>query len=221
MRWHSINLRALSLDNVKIPINKTRLKIAVLKWHPGLPGANELTSLPVYWLSLPLGNILTCTFSTMPWLSLTCWGLQNVILKYIFFLFKENYCILISYKFAADPIDNNAITWTNELIDNKSSLIQVIVWHWKRCRAVTWTNNDKVPWYDACNITRPPWVNSLRPNNPIWWHRSGSTLAQVMACCLMAPSHYLNQSWLIISKVLWHSSEGNFIGDTSATIHWS
>ena len=38
-----IQLRALSLDDVKIPINKTRLKIAVLKWHLGLPGANELT----------------------------------------------------------------------------------------------------------------------------------------------------------------------------------
>ena len=42
----------------------------------------------------------------------------------------------------------------------------------------------------------------------IWQQRSGSTLAQVMACCLTAPSHYLNQCWLIISKVLWHSSEG-------------
>ena len=38
--------------------------------------------------------------------------------------------------------------------------------------------------------------------------RSGSTLAHVMVCCLTAPSHYLNQCWLIISKVLWHSSEG-------------
>ena len=44
-------------------------------------------------------------------------------------------------------------------------------------------------------------VNSLRPSDAIWWHRSGSTLAQVMACCLTAPSHYLNQCWLIISKV--------------------
>ena len=35
--------------------------------------------------------------------------------------------------------------------------------------------------------------NSLWPNDAIWGHRSGSTLAQVMACCLMAPSHYLNQ----------------------------
>ena len=34
--------------------------------------------------------------------------------------------------------------------------------------------------------------------------RSGSTLAQVMACCLTATSHYLNQCWLI-SEALWYS----------------
>ena len=62
-------------------------------------------------------------------------------------------------------------------------------------------------------------INSLRPSDAIWRHRSGSTLAQVMACCLAAPSHYLNHCWLIISKVQWHSSEGNFVRDTSATIH--
>ena len=33
-----------------------------------------------------------------------------------------------------------------------------------------------------------------------WWHRSGSTSAQVMACCVMTPSHYLKHSWLIINK---------------------
>ena len=33
---------ALSLDDVKIPINKMRLKFAVLKWHLCLPGANEI-----------------------------------------------------------------------------------------------------------------------------------------------------------------------------------
>ena len=38
-------------------------------------------------------------------------------------------------------------------------------------------------------------INSLWPNDAIWRHRSGSTLAQVMACCLAAPSHYLNQSY--------------------------
>ena len=62
-------------------------------------------------------------------------------------------------------------------------------------------------------------INSLRPSDTIWRHWSGSTLAQVMACCLTTPSHYLNQCWLIISKVQWHSSEGNFVSDTAATIH--
>ena len=51
------------------------------------------------------------------------------------------------------------------------------------------------------------WVNSLWPSDAVWQQRPGSTLAQVMACCLTAPSHYLNQCWLIISKVFWHSSE--------------
>ena len=57
--------------------------------------------------------------------------------------------------------------------------------------------------------------NSLWPSETIWRHKSGSLLAQVMACCLTAPSHYLNQCWLIISKVPWHSSECNFTRDKS------
>ena len=44
-------------------------------------------------------------------------------------------------------------------------------------------------------------INSLRSSDAIWWQRSESTLAQVMACCLTAQSHYLNQWWLMISKV--------------------
>ena len=42
-------------------------------------------------------------------------------------------------------------------------------------------------------------INSFWPCDAIWRHRSGLTLSQVMACCLMAPSHYLNQCWLNIS----------------------
>ena len=50
-------------------------------------------------------------------------------------------------------------------------------------------------------------VNSLWPSDVIWRQRTWSTLVQVMACCLTAPNHYLNQCWLIISDVLWHSQE--------------
>ena len=51
--------------------------------------------------------------------------------------------------------------------------------------------------------------NSSWPSDTIWQQGSGSILAQVMACCLTAPCHYLNQCWLIISEVMWHSPEGN------------
>ena len=51
-------------------------------------------------------------------------------------------------------------------------------------------------------------INSLAPSDAVWRQRSGSTLAHVMVCCLRASSHYLNQCWLINTKVFWHSSEG-------------
>ena len=42
-------------------------------------------------------------------------------------------------------------------------------------------------------------------------YTSRSTLTQVIAWCLMAPSHYLNKCGLMVTGVLWHSPEINFI----------
>ena len=61
-------------------------------------------------------------------------------------------------------------------------------------------------WYNSKSLV----FNSLWPRHAIWW--IWSTLVQ--ACYLTSPSHYLNQCWLIISEVLWHSPEGNFTGNT-------
>ena len=44
-----------------------------------------------------------------------------------------------------------------------------------------------VAWW--CHMTTGIWVN----------------IGSVSGCCLTAPSHYLNQYWLIISEVQWHS----------------
>ena len=68
--------------------------------------------------------------------------------------------------------------------------------------------------FDNCTCTfgitatssRGQGVNSLGPNDAIWWHGTRSTLAQIMACCLTVPSHYMNQCWLIIGEVPWDSS---------------
>ena len=52
---------------------------------------------------------------------------------------------------------------------------------------------------------------------PSWWrYRSGSTL--VMACGLMASSHYQKQYWILISDVLWDSPESNFTVSAQASI---
>ena len=51
----------------------------------------------------------------------------------------------------------------------------------------------------------PGWTNPLWPRDIIWWQITGSILLPVKACCLMAPSHYLNQSWFIIRNIQWHS----------------
>ena len=60
--------------------------------------------------------------------------------------------------------------------------------------------------------------NSLWPSDAIWRHRSRTTVAQVMACCLTAPSHYLNQCWLIICEVLCHWPVSNCTMHAQATI---
>ena len=42
-----------------------------------------------------------------------------------------------------------------------------------------------------------------------------------MACCLTAPRHYLNQCWLNIREVPWHSSGGIIIRRSEETNHWN
>ena len=47
-------------------------------------------------------------------------------------------------------------------------------------------------------------INSLWPSDTTWWHRFVSTLALVIVCCLKAPSHSLNQCWLIRNVLCMH-----------------
>ena len=60
------------------------------------------------------------------------------------------------------------------------------------------------------------YLNSLKPSDALWHWRHWSTLVKlhVMACCLMVPSHYLNQYWLITTEVLrWYSPGCSFTGN--------
>ena len=61
-------------------------------------------------------------------------------------------------------------------------------------------------------------IHSVWHSDVICLHRSGSALAQVMALCLLAQSHYLNECWPIISEVLWHTLKSKFTASIQVTI---
>ena len=89
-------------------------------------------------------------------------------------------------------------------INNISALVQIIDWHHPGNKPLSepmMVSMVSLPMH-ICVIQ---WVNSLSLSDTIWPPRSGSILVQVNDCCLTAPSHYLNQCWLI-RKVHWHSS---------------
>ena len=76
-------------------------------------------------------------------------------------------------------------------------------------------------WFEiTATFPREQLIYSLWPIDAICRHRSGATLAHIMASCLTAPSHYLNQCWLNIGEVLWHSPEGNFTGNAQYFFLW-
>ena len=64
---------------------------------------------------------------------------------------------------------------------------------------------EYVHWRLICNMTALVQIMA--------WRWTGSK--QVMAWCLMTPSHYLNQCWPLVSERFWHSPEGNSTRGTS------
>ena len=73
----------------------------------------------------------------------------------------------------------------------------------------------------AATLSRWRLANSWWPGDATWRRGTRSTLAQVMACCLTAPSHYLNQCWLMIREVPWHSSGCIIIRRSEETNQWN
>ena len=52
-------------------------------------------------------------------------------------------------------------------------------------------------------------INSMWLSGAIRLQGFWSVVVQVMACCLTAPSHYLNHCWLISKEILWHSFQSD------------
>ena len=70
-----------------------------------------------------------------------------------------------------------------------------------------WHVYDGTTWYWLCWFRLFMFMYSLTQCGLVMQYgviKIWSTLVQVRAVCLAAPSHYLNQCWLIISEVFWH-----------------
>ena len=95
-------------------------------------------------------------------------------------------CCLISLKPLFDPM---LLIGPREQIPMKFEL-KFVCFHSRKCVKCHLVSGSHF-------FSQPQCVNSLWPSDTIWQHRSGSTLAQVMACCLRAPSHCLSEPMLI------------------------
>ena len=99
-------------------------------------------------------------------------------------------------------------------INNIPALVQIMAWHRQEDKPLSVPM--MVSLLTHICITRPQWVHALWPRDGIGWHKSGLTLDQ--ACGLMAPSHYLDQCWLLIGGDPRYSSEINFTLSAKTTI---
>ena len=90
-------------------------------------------------------------------------------------------------------------------MDQQEARCRIHAQEWKLGHGEFETNTHKDYFHKFWN-----WI-FLKPrkvfdsSDVICWQRTGSILAQVMARCLTALSHYPNHCWHIVSKVPWHS----------------
>ena len=122
------------------------------------------------------------------------------------------------------PISKQSSEYLVEKLSQKTQLTHCCsykIWgainSWTPAVACTSCFHGSDKWL-RCDTTQ---LNSLGPSDTIWQHRSGSTLAQVMACWMMAPSHYLKPWGLLIREVMWHSSESMFTASAKAIIQYN
>ena len=157
-----------------------------------------------------------------------CWPSINYVLwhshesKFWQWVPKLLFCVMI-LKIIVFIKHSVAVAAYNRLASQSQAKFQTTKWALPipaQCAAVP-EHNTPLPFICHFDSQESMSVNSLWPSNVIWSQGSRSTLAQVMACCLMAPSHCLNQCWLIISEVLWYLPDSNFIENTSDIYCWN
>ena len=132
-------------------------------------------------------------------------------------IMTSSMCMNLDHRIFTDVCRNSLIFLI--ALNCVCNYIDIIIWNWwtffHDVLCICSSMYISLRWRAELLITS----NSLWPSDIIWMHRTGAKWVQLMACCLMAPSHYLDQYWLI-NKVLWHSPEGDFTGNAQDSYSW-
>ena len=129
-------------------------------------------------------------------------------------------------KFQRAPLKFHTKLWTHTPQNMYSTVLYFCVWVMisLNCDVISISETGpRSAWWPSCAIcgwsANPPGgrliekcykFNSLMPSDAIWRQGYWTSLAQVMACRLTAPIHYLKQCWLIVNCTLRNKLWWNF-----------
>ena len=95
-------------------------------------------------------------------------------------------------------------------IYNRNHCLNIIKWTWIYIWQGLSSRDQLTQMYIRCKYSHKLCVNLFLPSDAIKCHKNLSTLVQIMAWSLMAPSHYLNQCRLIIRVFTWRQFHRNY-----------
>ena len=173
--------------------------------------SNKLVNHSDVVVASPVGAVpTTFSFSTLHLASID-WAKTTARLNknhLSFWIWIRFYCISFVNSFYLKQLCPVSFLLLNEVIIMTTNIRPNLEW-WNEFKIEM---DKKLSVFLADDIQKE--INSLWPRDPIWQHRSGSTWAPVVACCLLAPSHYLHHCWLITNEVFRHLPKDNFSGNT-------
>ena len=141
--------------------------------------------------------------NTMPssWYQHQCWAYNNTS-KFLITLSKYYHCSPWITSFVFTRGKNS---WIVFLVNPCAGIMLVLEFNLSQS-VDNGVSRDESICREHLWKTKKSYISSLWTSGVIWCPVHQSTLAQVMAYCLTAPSHYLSQYWLIIGRILCHSS---------------
>ena len=123
--------------------------------------------------------------------------------------------------------------WGNHMVASVAIIWWLPQWQRSTAKGCNWVDHTRPLRADDITQQTEAQQNSVydfwdvlqSPSNKVPFYRTQwgpcwSTWVQVVACCLIVMSHYLDQCWLTINAAQWYSPEEDFTGNAQAASSW-